>query len=141
MSAYRWGARLNTMKTILAVLVLGMAGMPPLARAQSAAAQDAGRDAGTTVLAPLAPLAPDSVDAADSKQMEADLQRLPWKQFRSVIEAVPKMRAQVEAYGTIGWQIVQANYTRYHWQKNIDKLDEVQKKQLVELIRAAKAAR
>jgi hypothetical protein len=51
------------------------------------------------------------------------------------------MRAQVEAYGTIGWQIVQANYTRYHWQKNIDKLDEVQKKQLVELIRAAKAAR
>lgn len=138
MSAYRWGARLNTMKTILAVLVLGMAGMPSLACAQSAAAQDAGRDAGTTVLAPLAP---DSVDAADSKQMEADLQRLPWKQFRSVIEAVPKMRAQVEAYGTIGWQIVQANYTRYHWQKNIDKLDEVQKQQLVELIRAAKAAR
>jgi hypothetical protein len=40
-----------------------------------------------------------------------------------------------------GWQIVQANYRRYHWQKNIDKLDEEQKQQLAGLIRAAKSGR
>jgi len=99
------------MKTIFAVLLLGVAGMPPLACGQSAAAQDAGRDAD------MAARASDRVDAADSKQMEKDLQRLPWPQFRAVIEAVPKMRAGVEAYGTVGWQIIEANYTRYPWQK------------------------
>lgn len=112
------------------MLLLGVAGLPALACAQGTAAQGAGTAA----------LAPDRVGAADSKQMEKDLQRLPWKQFRSVVEAVPKLRAEVEAHGSIGWQIIQANYIRYPWQKNIDKLDEVQKKQLAELIRAAKAA-
>jgi len=125
------------MRTILTVLLLGLAGLPPAARAQATDVPDAGHAVGS---APLPP-AQDSVAAGDSKQMEKDLQRLPWKQFRSVIEAVPKMRAEVEAYGTIGWQIVQANYTHYHWQKNIDKLDAAQKKQLADLIDAAKATR
>ncbi len=77
----------------------------------------------------------------DSKQMEKELQRLPWKQFKSVIASIPKMKASIDAYGPIGWQFVQANYTTYPWQKNIDKLDEIQKKRLAELIQTAKRAR
>ncbi len=77
----------------------------------------------------------------DSKTMEGDLQRLPWKQFRSVVEAVPKLKADVEAYGTFGWKYVMANYTTYGWKKNIDKLDDVQKKQLATLIQKAKATK
>jgi len=123
------------MKTIFALLLLGVGGLPGLACAQDAVARDTGRDAGT------AAQASDKPDALDSKQMEKDLQRLPWPRFRAIIEAVPKLRAGVEAYGTAGWQIVQANYTRYHWQKNIDKLDDVQKTQLAGLIQAAKVAR
>jgi hypothetical protein len=116
------------MKTILVALLLGMAGITPYARAQSAAVQDAG----TTLQATPVP---------DSKQMEKDLQRLPWPQFKAIVEAVPKLRTGVDAYGPAGWQLVQANYTRYHWQRNIDKLDAAQKQQLAGLIRAAKAAR
>ncbi len=123
------------MKTIFALILLGIAGLPGLAWAQDASTQDAGRDAGAAVQTAEKP------DALDSRQMERDLQRLPWPNFRAIVEAVPKLRAGVEAYGTAGWQIVQANYTRYHWQKNIDKLDDVQKRQLAELIQAAKAAR
>ena len=123
------------MKTIFALILLGIAGLPGLAWAQDASTQDAGRDAGAAVQTAEKP------DALDSRQMERDLQRLPWPNFRAIVEAVPKLRAGVEAYGTAGWQIVQANYTRYHWQKNIDKLDDVQKRQRAELIQAAKAAR
>ena len=77
----------------------------------------------------------------DSRQMEKDLQRLPWKQLRSIIEAVPKLRAGVEAYGPVGWKFVQANYKSYGWKRNIDKLDATQKSQLVELIQKAKSSR
>jgi hypothetical protein len=74
----------------------------------------------------------------DSAQMEHDLQHLNWDQFRSVIEAVPKMKADVDAYGPLGWQYVKGNYMTYHWKKNIDKLDGEQKKRLAELIRMAR---
>jgi hypothetical protein len=123
------------MKTIPVLLLLGAVGLPGLAGAQDAAAPVGGRHAGTAAQAGEKP------GALDSRQMEKDLQRLPWPRFRAIVEAVPKLRAGVEAYGPAGWQIVQANYTRYHWQKNIDKLDEAQRKQLAELIRAAKTAR
>ena len=79
--------------------------------------------------------------APDSKQMEKDLQNLPWKQFRSVIESIQKLKADVEAYGPIGWQYVQSNYTTHGWKKNIDRLDDAQKKGLAELIRIAKGTR
>ena len=78
--------------------------------------------------------------APDSRKIEKELQGLPWKQFRSVIEAVPKMKADVEAYGPVGWKYVEANYRRYGWKKNIDKLDDDQKKHLADLIRQAKGA-
>jgi hypothetical protein len=79
--------------------------------------------------------------APDSQQLEYDLQRLPWTKFRSVIESVPKMKADVEAYGPVGWKYVEANYSTYAWKKKIDKLDDAQKRQLAELIRRAKSAK
>ena len=82
-----------------------------------------------------------SLDTPDSSQMEKGLQHLNWKQFRSVIEAVPKLKADVDAYGPLGWQYVQANYTAYGWKKSIDRLDDNQKHQLAELIQIAKSAR
>lgn len=77
----------------------------------------------------------------DSRQIEQDLQRLPWPQFRSVIEAIPKLKADVDAFGSFGWQYVKANYQTHGWKKNVDRLDDAQKRQLVELIRAAKGAK
>lgn len=74
----------------------------------------------------------------DSMQMQKDLQRLTWKQFRAVIEAVPKLREDVEAYGEAGWKYVQARYATYPWKKKIDKLDPDQRRQLADLIRRAK---
>lgn len=82
-----------------------------------------------------------NISSIDSQQIEQDLQRLPWKQFRSVIEAVPKMKASVDAYGPLGWQYVQANYTTYRWKKNIDKLDETQRRQLIDLIELSKSGK
>jgi hypothetical protein len=79
-------------------------------------------------------------NAPDSKQLETDLQQLTWKQFKSVVEAVPKLKADVDAYGEFGWQYVQMNYKTYKWKRNIDKLDDEQKHQLTRLIRSAQQA-
>ena len=79
-------------------------------------------------------------NASDSKRLETDLQQLTWKQFKSVVEAVPKLKADVDAYGEFGWQYVQMNYKTYHWKKSIDKLDDDQKHQLTRLIRSAQQA-
>lgn len=73
----------------------------------------------------------------DSRQMEHDLQQLDWPKFRQVVESVPKLKADVDAYGPLGWKYVEAKYRTYPWQKNIDKLDDGQKRQLAQLIRAA----
>jgi hypothetical protein len=88
----------------------------------------------------MSPDPPASSAMPTGKQLEADLQGLPWPQFRSVIEAIPKMKADVDAYGPLGWQFVRANYTRYAWRKNIDRLDGVQRHQLMALIAKAKDA-
>jgi hypothetical protein len=82
--------------------------------------------------------APANSVVPDSQEMEKDLQQLSWPQFRSVIESVPKMRADVEAYGAFGWKYVEARYASYPWKKNIDRLDDAQKKLLADLIRSAK---
>lgn len=73
----------------------------------------------------------------DSQQIEADLQRLPWPQFRTVIESIPKLKADVEAHGKLGWAFVQTNYKTHPWKKNIDRLDDAQRRQLVDKIRQA----
>lgn len=76
--------------------------------------------------------------APDSKQIERDLQRLSWRQFRFVIESVPEMKADVEAYGPVGWKFVESRYATHGWKKSVDKLDAAEKQRLVELIRAAR---
>lgn len=76
--------------------------------------------------------------SVDSLQIEKDLQQLPWSQFRAVVEAIPKLKADVDAYGSLGWEFVRTRYATYGWRKNVDKLDNDQKAQLVALIRAIK---
>lgn len=77
----------------------------------------------------------------DSKLLERDLQRLNWKQFRWVVESVPKLKAGVDAYGPMGWRYVQARYATYPWKNSIDRLDTAEKLHLVELIRRARKVR
>lgn len=101
----------------------------------------AGLCAAPAFAAETAPAAEIRAAAPDAGAMEKDLQQLPWKAFRSVIEAVPKMKADVEAYGPMGWKFVEANYRKHAWKKNIDRLDEPQRRQLAELIRRAKGIR
>ena len=114
------------MKTIFVLWLLALAGAPVLAASAAGA---------------VAPPAVARNAEVDSAKMEKDLQRLPWKQFRSVVESEPKLKAGIDAYGPAGWQFVQANYRTYGWKRNIDKLDERQKKQLAEKIRRALALR
>lgn len=82
-----------------------------------------------------------SASAIDSAQLEKALQNLAWPQFKSVVEAIPKLKADVDAYGPMGWQFVEANYRTYGWKKNIDKLDEEQQRQLAALIQSAQKSR
>lgn len=77
----------------------------------------------------------------DSKLLEQDLQRLSWKQFRWVVESVPKLKAGVDAYGPMGWRYVQSRYATYPWKNSIDRLDAAEKLHLVELIRRARKIR
>ncbi|MEO8409589.1 MAG: hypothetical protein ABI478_03395 [Propionivibrio sp.] len=78
-----------------------------------------------------------SATAPDSRELQNALQKLSWPQFRAVVEAVPKLKADVEAYGQVGWQIVKDNYRVYPWKRSIDKLDIGQKKELADLIERA----
>lgn len=78
--------------------------------------------------------------APDSARMEKDLQRLSWDQFKSVISAVPTLKADVEAYGPAGWNFVKTRYKTHAWKKNIDKLDAEQKRRLHELIERSRTA-
>lgn len=88
-----------------------------------------------------APPAASGREVAENQRMERELQRLNWKQFRSVVEAIPKLRAEIEAYGPAGWQYVRAKYATHPWHKHIDRLDAAEKQQLARLIQKAKALR
>lgn len=79
-----------------------------------------------------------SASVPDSKSLEKSLQALSWPQFKAVVEAVPKLKADVDAYGEFGWQYVQMNYQNYRWKKSIDKLSDEQKQQLATLIQSAR---
>ncbi|MEW6293579.1 MAG: hypothetical protein AB1544_09770 [Pseudomonadota bacterium] len=78
-------------------------------------------------------------DVPDSLKLEKELQSLSWPGFRSVVEAIPKLKAEVDRHGQLGWQYVRANYRTYPWKKNIDRLDPDQRRQLATLIRTAKS--
>lgn len=75
-----------------------------------------------------------AVAPVSSAELEQRLQQLPWPDFKAVVSAIPKLKADVDAYGAFGWQYVQANYRTYRWAKKIDKLDDAQKQELAELI-------
>lgn len=75
---------------------------------------------------------------ADSLELERELQNLSWPRFRAVVEAIPKLRAEVDRYGPLGWQYVRANYRTHSWKKNIDRLDDEQRRQLAALVQNAK---
>lgn len=77
-----------------------------------------------------------AADLPDSAAMEKALQALPWERFKAVVSSVPKMKADVDAYGPMGWEFVKKNYRTHGWKKNIDKLDAEQKQRLAELIKA-----
>lgn len=91
--------------------------------------------------APTKVAAPATKGQPDSRKMQKDLQQLNWKQFKSVLVSIPKLKAEVDAYGPLGWQYVRENYRSHGWKKSIDKLDEPQKKRLAELIQNAKSIR
>lgn len=74
----------------------------------------------------------------DSMKLEKELQSSSWPGFRSVVEALPKLRAEVDRYGPLGWQYVRANYRTHPWKKVIDRLDTDQRRQLADLIQKAK---
>lgn len=96
--------------------------------------------AAACLLAALVPAALAGAPAPDSVRMEKDLQRLSWDQFKSVISAVPALKADVEAYGPAGWNFVKTRYKTHAWKKNIDKLDAEQKRRLHELIEKSRTA-
>jgi len=87
----------------------------------------------------LAAASASGADMADSLQLERELQSLSWPRFRTVVEGIPKLRAEVDRHGQFGWQYVRANYRTYPWKRNIDRLDPDQKQELALLIRTAKA--
>lgn len=77
--------------------------------------------------------------SAQSIELEQRLQRLNWEQFKRVVEAVPKLKASVDAYGPLGWEYVRANYATYRWRKNIERLSSSERHRLAELIDRARA--
>jgi hypothetical protein len=79
-------------------------------------------------------------EVPSSKRLEKELQSLDWAQFQTVLAGIPKLKAQVDAYGPLGWKYVEQNYRSYGWKKNIDKLDASQKVELFERIQRARAA-
>ncbi len=77
--------------------------------------------------------------SAQSIELEQRLQRLNWEQFKRVVEAVPKLKASVDAYGPLGWEYVRANYATYRWRKNIERLNSSERHRLAELIDRVRA--
>lgn len=80
-----------------------------------------------------------AADMPDSAVLEKELQTLPWERFKAVISSVPKMKADVDAYGPMGWEFVKKNYRTHGWKKNIDKLDTDQRQRLADLIRKSRS--
>ncbi len=82
--------------------------------------------------------AQDPATVPTSEALEKSLQSLTWPQFRFVVNAVPKLKTRVDAYGKAGWQYVRSHYQTYAWKKSIAKFSPQEKKQLADLIRQAK---
>lgn len=74
------------------------------------------------------------VEPISSKFLEQQIQSLNWEQFKHVVHAVPKLRAEVDAYGPLGWQYVERNYRRYAWSRSINKMEAERRQELQGLI-------
>lgn len=79
--------------------------------------------------------------AIDSGQLEREMQALSWPQFRSVVEAVPQLKAEVEKHGSAAWPYLKAKYKTYAWKKSIDRLADGDKRTLARLIANARSGR
>jgi len=88
--------------------------------------------------APSAAVAKELAPVPTSETLEKNLQSLTWPQFKFVVNAVPKLKAKVDAYGKAGWHYVHSHYRTYAWKKSIAKFSPQEKKQLADLIRQAK---
>lgn len=84
---------------------------------------------------PAEPVEITAAEHAEAERLEKSLQGLNWEQFRTVVNSIPKLKADVDAYGSFGWEFVKANYQQHKWRKNILKMDAGQRKQLDQLIR------
>ena len=51
-----------------------------------------------------------------------------------------RLRAEVDAYGPLGWQYVERHYRRHGWRRSLDKLDPEQRRELAALIERVRAA-
>lgn len=81
-----------------------------------------------------------AAEAPDGRALEQALHALSWEQFRAVVLAVPRLRAEVDAYGPLGWQYVERHYRRHGWRRSLDKLDPEQRRELAALIERVRAA-
>lgn len=96
----------------------------------------------TSAIPPALPPAPEAAappSIPSGEALEKALQSLSWAQFTFVVQAIPKLKAKVDAYGPFGWRYVQSRYTTYDWKKSIDKFSPEERKQLAELIQQAQA--
>lgn len=89
---------------------------------------------------PVGDLPPGVTDAELPQWMERQLQALPWEQFRAVIETEAKLKSDVEAYGPLGWAFVKKNYRSHPWSKNIQRLDESRRRQLLDALQSVTAS-
>lgn len=87
------------------------------------------------------PIAQGRKPALDSQQLEKEIQALNWNQFRSVVESIPQLKAEIEKYGPAGWQYVKARYKTHAWRRSVERLKDADRQQLAKLLQAARKAR
>lgn len=71
---------------------------------------------------------------ATPQALEHQLQSLPWELFRTVVESEPKLKADVDAYGPLGWAYIQKKYRAHPWSRNLERLDLERRHQLATTI-------
>lgn len=79
------------------------------------------------------PIRPVPLDATP-EGLEHQLQSLPWELFRAVVESEPKLKADVDAYGPLGWAYVQKKYRAHPWSRNLERLEPERRHQLATTI-------
>lgn len=94
---------------------------------------EAPKDAPAQLEVPATRLAP--LDATP-QGLEHQLQSLPWELFRAVVESEPKLKADVDAYGPLGWAYVQKKYRAHPWARNLERFEPERLHQLATTIQS-----